>query len=72
MSVELINTNQSSTDEENIFSNTEAELALIGCILWDNRSYEKIAQFISTLDKYSLKKGSPFNLKLIKEVLKMV
>ncbi len=47
MSVELINTNQSSTDEENIFSNTEAELALIGCILWDNRNYEKVSDFIN-------------------------
>jgi len=37
-----------------------------------NRSYEKISQFISILDKYSLKKGSPFSLKLIKEVLKMI
>ena len=35
-----------------------------------DRSYEKISQFILTLDKYSLKKGSPFGLKLIKEVLK--
>ena len=37
-----------------------------------DRSYEKISQFILILDKYSLKKGSPFNLKLIKEVLKMI
>ena len=37
-----------------------------------DRSYEKISQFIFTLDKYSLKKGSPFGLKLIKEVLKMI
>ena len=37
-----------------------------------DRSYEKISQFISVLDKYSLKKGSPFSLKLIKEVLKMI
>ena len=37
-----------------------------------DRSYEKISEFISILDKYSLKKGSPFGLKLIKEVLKMV
>ena len=29
-----------------------------------DRSYEKISQFISTIDKYSLKKGSPFSLKL--------
>jgi chromosomal replication initiation ATPase DnaA len=37
-----------------------------------DRSYEKISQFILTLDKYSLKKGRPFSLKLIKEVLKMI
>ena len=37
-----------------------------------DRSYEKISQFILTLDKYSLIKGSPFALKLIKEVLKMI
>ena len=37
-----------------------------------DRSYEKISHFILTLDKYSLKKGSPFGLKLIKEVLKMI
>ena len=37
-----------------------------------DRSYEKISQFILILDKYSLKKGSPFSLKLIKDVLKMI
>ena len=37
-----------------------------------DRSYEKIALFISILDKYSLKKGSPFSFKLIKDVLKMI
>ena len=37
-----------------------------------DRSYEKISQFISILDRYSLKKASPLNLKLIKEVLKMI
>ncbi len=37
-----------------------------------DRSYEKISEFISILDKYSLKKGSPLNLKSIKEVLKMI
>ena len=37
-----------------------------------DRSYEKISQFILILDKYSLKRGSPFSLKLIKEVLKMI
>lgn len=37
-----------------------------------DRSYENISRFISVLDKYSLKKGNPINLKLIKEVLKMI
>ena len=37
-----------------------------------DRSYEKILQFVLTLDKYSLEKGGSFSLKMIKEVLKMV
>ena len=28
------------------FQNIEAEIAVIGCLLWDNRSYEKIADFL--------------------------
>ena len=28
------------------FSNIDAEVALIGCLLWDNRNYEKISDFI--------------------------
>ena len=27
-------------------SNIDAEIAIIGCLLWDNRNYEKIADFI--------------------------
>ncbi|MDC3178622.1 replicative DNA helicase [Pelagibacteraceae bacterium] len=46
MSVELINSKQSSSNEIN-FSNIEAEIALIGCILWDNRNYEKISDFLN-------------------------
>ncbi len=44
MSVELINSNQNNY---NNFSNIDAELALIGCILWDNKNYEKISDFLS-------------------------
>ncbi len=46
MSVELINSQQNSTIENN-FSNIEAEIALIGCILWDNRNYEKVSDFLN-------------------------
>jgi len=37
-----------------------------------DRSYEKILKFISILDKKSLKEGKAFNLKIIKESLKML
>ena len=47
MSVELLNSNQNNENLENNFSNTDAELALIGCILWDNRNYEKISDFLN-------------------------
>ena len=29
------------------FDNFDAEIAVIGCLLWDNRSYEKIADFLT-------------------------
>ena len=47
MSVELINSDEKNLNYENTFSNTEAELALIACILWDNRNYEKISDFLN-------------------------
>ena len=46
MSFELVNSNQKVINNEDIFSNTEAELALISCILWDNRNYEKLSETI--------------------------
>ena len=45
MAFELVNSNTSIIDDSN-FSNYEAEIALIGCILWDNRNYEKISEFL--------------------------
>ena len=47
MNVELLNSNQNTQNEENNFSNTDAELALIGCILWDNKNYEKVSDFLN-------------------------
>ena len=35
--------NQEITDK---FQNFDAEIAVIGCLLWDNKSYEKIADFL--------------------------
>ncbi len=47
MAIELINSdNNPNTDKDKIFSNLDAEIALIGCILYDNRNYEKISDFL--------------------------
>ena len=47
MSVELLDSNQNKQNEYNNFSNTDAELAIIGCILWDNKNYEKVSDFLN-------------------------
>ena len=47
MTIELINKDEVLDDNINSFSIFDAETALIGCILWDNRNFEKIADFIS-------------------------
>ena len=46
-----LNNLQSIIDKENQeisekFQNFDAEIAVIGCLLWDNKSYEKIADFL--------------------------
>ncbi len=45
MSVELINSKKEENIDDNL-SNIDAELALISCILWDNKNYEKVSEFI--------------------------
>ncbi len=47
MSVELINSDNINHNNLESFANTDAELALIGCILWDNRNYEKVSDLIN-------------------------
>ena len=44
---EIINISEEKGSYSEKFSNVEAELALIGCLLWDNRNYEKIADFLN-------------------------
>ena len=46
MAFELVSSSKDTKNDEESFSNIEAELALIGCILWENRNYEKISDFI--------------------------
>ena len=37
----------SENEDLSKFKNVDAELALIGCLLWDNKNYERIADIIS-------------------------
>ena len=46
MVVELVNSNNKSGELDSNLSNLEAEIALIGCILWDNRNFEKVSEFL--------------------------
>ena len=42
--------NEKDDNSKNIsdkFENFDAEIAVIGCLLWDNKSYEKIADFLT-------------------------
>ena len=40
------NNNRNLLESLEKFSNFDAEIAVIGCLLWDNRTYEKIADFL--------------------------
>ena len=47
--MEQIKVVKTPSNEEDIldrFSNIDAEIALIGCLLWDNRNFEKISDFL--------------------------
>ena len=54
-------------DISNKFENFEAEIAIIGCLLWDNKSYEKIADFLTEDHFIDLNNKSIF--KTIKQLL---
>ncbi len=64
MDYELDNSNNS---ELNNFSNIEAEIALIGCILWENKNYEKIADFLT--EDHFVDKNNRLIFKTIKNLL---
>ncbi len=58
------------TNDDNIievFSNIEAEIALIGCLLWDNRNYEKISDLID--ESHFVDENHQIIFKKIKELL---
>jgi replicative DNA helicase len=57
------------TDDKSteIFSNIDAEIALIGCLLWDNRHFEKISDFID--EGHFVDSNNQLIYKKIKELL---
>ena len=63
---EVVNIDNNQNNLEK-FSNIEAELALIGCLLWDNRNYEKIADFLS--EDHFIDKNNQLIYKTIKGLL---
>ena len=67
MSFELLNSNLENSNEENVFTNTDAELALIGCILWDNRNYEKVSDFLD--ESHFVDQNHQIIFKQIKDLL---
>ena len=43
----LVDLEKFDNNFDNKFQNIEAEIAVIGCLLWDNRNYEKIADLLN-------------------------
>ncbi len=42
----VLNITNNTDNQIEKFSNIDAEVAIIGCILWDNRNYEKVSDFL--------------------------
>jgi len=49
------------------FQNIEAEVAIIGCLLWDNRNYDKIADFLN--EEHFTEKNNKIIFKTIKNLI---
>jgi len=49
------------------FSNIDAEIALIGCLLWDNRNFEKISDFLD--ESHFVEQNHQLIFKQIRELL---
>ena len=64
---EIINLNKENSKTSEIFTNIEAEQALIGSILWDNKNYEKVADFLE--DKHFVEPNNQIIFKTIAMLL---
>ena len=67
MAIKLLDESNDPNSDINKFSNLEAEIALIGCLLWDNRNYEKVSDFLN--DEHFVDKNNRFIYKTIKNLL---
>ena len=68
MAIELINSNKNTALQNNeSFSNIDAEIALIGCILIDNRNYEKVSDFLT--EEHFVDQNNQLIYKTIKNLL---
>ncbi len=67
MAIELLGSSKENTAENDTFFNFDAEIALIGCILWDNRNYEKISDFLQ--DEHFVDQNNKIIFKTIKNLL---
>ena len=66
-SEKILKISSSENNIEETFSNLDAEVALIGCLLWDNRNYEKISDFID--ESHFVDENHQIIFKQIKELL---
>ncbi len=69
MPVELINNETKENNNEKIqeLTNIDAEIAVIGCILLDNRNYEKVSDFLT--EEHFVNDNNKFIFKTIKALL---
>ena len=63
----LVDLEKFDNNFDNKFQNIEAEIAVIGCLLWDNRNYEKIADLLN--EDHFINKNNKIIFKTIKNLL---
>ena len=63
----VLNITKNIEDKIEKLSNIDAEVAIIGCILWDNRNYEKISDFLD--ESHFVDQNHQIIFKQIKDLL---
>ncbi len=63
----IVKISSSENTTSDTLSNLDAEVALIGCLLWDNRNFEKISDFLD--ESHFIDENNQIIFKQIKELL---